>query len=180
MTAIWQFADPLEAFLLTSENRKLTHPIFMRIKFEIRNVSEVAGDVNDLFLSRVQDLCIKALQSLFSLFGLAPSFLASPLATPRVIRIARSTIPKKMNNCSQSIFDLINQSGNVTPTPESPPADIIVVSKSFDRTLDIIPLINESAHMDAAAEPVELLSTHPEGRLSPLYLETTIPVTVLM
>ena len=43
-----------------------------------------------------------------------------------------------------------------------------------------MPLFCESAHMDAAAEPVELLSTHPEGRLGPLYLETTIPVTVPM
>ena len=34
------------------------------------------------------------------------------------------------------------------------------------------------AHIDAAAEPVELLSTHPEGCLRPLNLETAIPVTV--
>ena len=41
-------------------------------------------------------------------------------------------------------------------------------------------LFYESAHMNAATEPVELLSSHPEGRLSQLYLETTIPVTVSM
>ena len=137
----------------------------MRIKFEIRNVSEVAGVVNDLSLSRVQDLSVKALQSLVSLFRLAPSFLASPLAN-RVIRIALH-YPKE-NEQLLAVDLRPNKSVNVTRTPQIPPADIIVVSKSFDRSLDITPLFYESAHMEAAAEPVELLSTHPEGRLSSL------------
>ena len=61
-------------------------------------MSKVGGVVNDLYVSRVHDLCMKALQSLFLLLGLAPSFLAA-----REIGIARSSIPKKNNDCSQSI-----------------------------------------------------------------------------
>ena len=60
----------------------------------------------------VQDLCMKADCSRFLYFsGWRPrsSRLAnSPLAA-RVIRIARSTIPEKNNDCLQSIFDLMNQ-----------------------------------------------------------------------
>ena len=55
------------------------------------SVSKVGGVVNDLYVSRVQDLRMKALQSLFLLLGLAPSFLA---ALPLVKSESRAPLEK--------------------------------------------------------------------------------------
>lgn len=86
----------------------------------------------------VQDLCTKALQSLFSLLELAPLFLTARSFVTHKIRIARSNIPKKNNDFSQSTLELqwfetgslfsfyfFRQQLNSTVSPPTPSVHVI-------------------------------------------------------
>ena len=70
--------------------------------------------MNDLFMyvSHFQDLCMKALQSLFLLHGLAPSFLTVCGFAAHKLAIARSTIPKKKTSYSLTTKLLLRKVSN--------------------------------------------------------------------